>query len=128
VLRVRVPSLDGLCPRQLHVSDILDACLDVLPADAFAILCVASDDIYDQGDDDVDENLFTCGRAYGGSRIACVSSARYRPGLDASTGVLARLPKGVGVPAHPGNAPAWPHGSRHPHAAAIAAAAALPLL
>lgn len=124
--RVRSPSLDGLFARQLHVSDILDACVDTLPADGFSILCVSNEDIFDQDDDDEEDNLFTCGRAYGGSRIACVSAARYRPTLDVTSGVLARLPKGVGGPIHAGSAPAWPHGSRHPHAGAVAAAAALP--
>lgn len=125
-VRTRTPSLDGFFTRQLHVSDVLDACADTLPADAFAILCVTPEDIFDQDDDDEEDNLFTCGRAYGGSRIACVSAARYRPSLDTHSGVLARLPKGVGASPHAGGAPAWPHGSRHPHAGAVAAAAALP--
>jgi archaemetzincin len=61
-LRVRSPSPDGFFPRQLHLSDVLDACLDTLPSDAFSILCVTPEDLYEQEEDDDDENLFTCGR------------------------------------------------------------------
>ncbi len=39
-------------------------------------------DIYEDEDD-----YFACGRAYGGSRIAVVSMARYHPGLDEKQGL-----------------------------------------
>jgi archaemetzincin len=42
-------------------------------------LLLVEHDIYESEDDD-----FCCGRAYGGSRVAVVQSARYNPLLDAS--------------------------------------------
>ena len=70
------PSLDGAFPVQLNLNDLLDGVLAVLPADAYAAIMLVHQDMYEDDDDD-----FCCGRAYGGSRIAVVSSARYRPGL-----------------------------------------------
>ncbi|KDO21968.1 hypothetical protein SPRG_12834 [Saprolegnia parasitica CBS 223.65] len=71
---------DGIFPHQLHLDDLLDALLDdVVPDDAYAVLWLVEHDLY-EGPDDV----FTCGRAYGGSRVALVSSARYDPRLDST--------------------------------------------
>ncbi|KAJ8606792.1 hypothetical protein MRB53_040718 [Persea americana] len=69
---------DGLFSRQLHLNDLLDAAEAILPIDAYAILLLVDHDLYEDDDDD-----FCCGRAYGASRIAVVSSARYTPLLDA---------------------------------------------
>ncbi|KAL9622522.1 MAG: hypothetical protein Q9160_003198 [Pyrenula sp. 1 TL-2023] len=69
-------------PMQLHLSDLLDTLPPLLPADAYSILLLTHHDIYESPSDD-----FVCGRAYGGSRIAVVSSARYRPDLDQAHGV-----------------------------------------
>jgi archaemetzincin len=62
---------------QLNLNDLLDAAIAILPDDAYALLMLVKHDIYEDDDDD-----FACGRAYGGSRIAVVSSARYNPRLD----------------------------------------------
>jgi archaemetzincin len=61
---------------QLNLNDLIDAAISLLPADAYALLMLVDHDIY-EGDEE-----FTCGRAYGGSRVAVVSSARYNPALD----------------------------------------------
>lgn len=62
---------------QLNLNDLLDAAIEILPDDAYALLMIVEHDIYEDEDDD-----FACGRAYGGSRIAVVSGARYNPILD----------------------------------------------
>jgi archaemetzincin len=78
--RVRArPSPDGKFTRQLQLTDILDALIENLPADAFAVILLLDHDLYEDDEDD-----FCCGRAYGGSRVCVVSSARYRPELDDS--------------------------------------------
>lgn len=78
--RIRVrPSPDGLFPYQLNLSDLLDVTIQLLPDDAYAILLIVHQDLYE---DDLDD--FCCGRAYGGSRVAVVSSARYNPVLHAT--------------------------------------------
>jgi archaemetzincin len=64
---------------QLNLNDLLDAAIEILPDDAYALLMLVKHDIYEDDDDD-----FACGRAYGGSRIAVVSGARYNPSLDAA--------------------------------------------
>lgn len=69
-------------PRQLNLDDLLDATLSILPSDAYAILSLIQHDLYEDADDD-----FACGRAYGASRIAVVSMARYDPGLDGIQGL-----------------------------------------
>ncbi|EIW82624.1 hypothetical protein CONPUDRAFT_135964 [Coniophora puteana RWD-64-598 SS2] len=71
-----------LFPRQLNLNDLLDAALEILPDDAYCILLLMPYDLYE---DDADD--FCCGRAYGASRIAVISSARYNPALDASQDV-----------------------------------------
>lgn len=68
---------DGLLHRQLDLNDILDALLSVVPGDAYAILLVVNHDIYEDEEDD-----FCAGRAFGGSRIAVVSTFRYNPAVD----------------------------------------------
>jgi archaemetzincin len=68
---------DGLFSRQLNLNDLLDACIDNLPSDAYSLMLLVEQDIYENDEDD-----FCCGRAYGGSRIGVVSSARYNPLLD----------------------------------------------
>lgn len=62
---------------QLHLSDLLDLAIDILPTDAYALLMLVNHDLYEDDDDE-----FICGRAYGGSRVAVVSTARYNPVLD----------------------------------------------
>ncbi|KAL1836540.1 hypothetical protein VTJ49DRAFT_5037 [Mycothermus thermophilus] len=66
---------------QLRVGDLLDAVADALPQDAYALLLVMEADMYED-----DEDEFCCGRAYGGSRVAVVSGARYHPVFDAARG------------------------------------------
>jgi archaemetzincin len=77
-VRIRTrPAPDAVFARQLNLDDLLDAAITMLPEDAYALLLVVEQDIYEQDDD-----VFTCGRAYGGSRVAVVSTARYNPLLD----------------------------------------------
>lgn len=77
-VRIRVrASQDGVFHGQLNLNDLLDAAISMLPKDAYALLFLVNHDIYEDENDD-----FACGRAYGGSRVAVVSSARYSPGLD----------------------------------------------
>ncbi|KAI1380077.1 hypothetical protein F4677DRAFT_405777 [Hypoxylon crocopeplum] len=76
--RIRArPSLDGVFKGQLNLNDLLDAAIEMLPDDAYSIILLVNHDMYEDEDDD-----FCCGRAYGGSRVAVVSSARYHPILD----------------------------------------------
>ncbi|KAL3663144.1 hypothetical protein V7S43_011555 [Phytophthora oleae] len=77
-VRIRArPSNDSIFARQLNLEDILDAAMAILPSDAYALLLLVDHDLYEEEDND-----FCCGRAYGGSRVAAVSSARYNPVLD----------------------------------------------
>ncbi|GMF80983.1 hypothetical protein BDV35DRAFT_366350 [Aspergillus flavus] len=69
---------DGIYSRQLNLDDLLDAAISMLPKDAYALLLLTEHDLYED-----DEDTFVCGRAYGGSRVAVVSNARYNPDLDA---------------------------------------------
>ncbi|KAG8986420.1 Archaemetzincin-1 [Tulasnella sp. JGI-2019a] len=80
-IRVRMTK-QGVYTHQLNLNDLLDAAIESLPDDAYAILLLVDHDIYESDDDD-----FACGRAYGGSRVAVVSSARYHPGLDTEQGL-----------------------------------------
>lgn len=72
----------GLFSHQLNLNDLLDAAIEILPEDAYALLMLVEHDIFEDEEDD-----FACGRAYGGSRIAVVSTARYRPDLDEKQGI-----------------------------------------
>jgi archaemetzincin len=65
---------DSVFERQLNLDDLLDACISLLPDDAYSLLLLVNHDMYESEDE-----LFTCGRAYGGSRVAVVSSARDNP-------------------------------------------------
>lgn len=75
-------SLDGLFKMQVNLSDLLDVAIDVLPKDAYTLLIIVDYDLYEDEDDE-----FCCGRAYGRSRVAVVSTARYNPDLDEKQGV-----------------------------------------
>ncbi|RYP75035.1 hypothetical protein DL771_002683 [Monosporascus sp. 5C6A] len=76
--RIRVRSSpDGVFKGQLNLGDILDAAIEMLPGDAYSLLLLIDHDMYEGEDDD-----FCCGRAYGGSRVAVVSSSRYHSILD----------------------------------------------
>ena len=77
-VRIRArPSPDGVFTAQLNLDDLLDAAISMLPNDAYAFLLVVEHDLFEHDDD-----LFICGRAYGGSRVAVISTARYHPILD----------------------------------------------
>lgn len=76
------PCKDDMFPRQLNLDDLLDAAMSILPQDAYALLMLTQQDLYEDDDD-----LFCCGRAYGGSRVSVVSMARYNPSLDTRMGV-----------------------------------------
>ncbi|KAK5747225.1 hypothetical protein LTR17_000360 [Elasticomyces elasticus] len=67
---------------QLNLNDLLDVAISILPEDAYALLILVNHDLYEDEEDD-----FCCGRAYGGSRVAVVSTARYHPGLDSKQDV-----------------------------------------
>lgn len=73
-------SPDGVFNGQLNLEDILDAAIEMLPKDAYSIVLLMDHDLYEDEEDD-----FCCGRAYGGSRVSVVSTARYRPELDDET-------------------------------------------
>ncbi|RYN58551.1 hypothetical protein AA0118_g7272 [Alternaria tenuissima] len=79
-IRVRPPP-DSAFPAQLNLDDILDMTISILPVDAYALVILVDHDIYESEDDD-----FCCGRAYGGSRVAVVQTARYSPVLDKRQG------------------------------------------
>ncbi|TGJ85048.1 hypothetical protein E0Z10_g3724 [Xylaria hypoxylon] len=68
--------------RQVNLNDLLDAAIEVLPDDAHSLVLLMDLDMYEDDDDD-----FCCGRAYGGSRVCVVSSARYHPALDSDEGI-----------------------------------------
>jgi archaemetzincin len=80
-VRTRSPP-DGVFPAQLNLNDILDGAMRILPGDAHAICLLVDHDMWEGDDDD-----FCCGRAYGGSRVCVVQSARYNPSLDAREGI-----------------------------------------
>jgi archaemetzincin len=67
-------SPDELSPMQVNLDDVLDALAENIPADAHSIMMLLDLDMY-EGDGDI----FTAGRAYGGSRIAAVSLFRDQP-------------------------------------------------
>ncbi|KAI1121055.1 hypothetical protein F5Y10DRAFT_272475 [Nemania abortiva] len=68
--------------RQLNLNDLLDTAIEMLPDDAHSIVLLMDLDMYEDDDDD-----FCCGRAYGGSRVCVVSSARYHPALDTESDI-----------------------------------------
>lgn len=77
-IRIRTrASSDGIFPRQLNLDDLLDTAISILPQDAYALLLLMQHDLFEDADDE-----FVCGRAYGGSRVAVISTARYNPSLD----------------------------------------------
>ncbi|KAI4201261.1 MAG: hypothetical protein LQ346_002215 [Caloplaca aetnensis] len=83
VIRIRTRlSPDSIFPSQLKLDDLLDVAISILPSNAYALLLLVSHDLYEDDDD-----VFVCGRAYGGSRVAVVSTARYNPSLDDIHGV-----------------------------------------
>ncbi|KAL7908317.1 hypothetical protein GGI35DRAFT_486392 [Trichoderma velutinum] len=67
-------SPDGVSSMQVNLDDILDALVENIPSDAHSVMMLLDMDMY-EGDDDI----FTAGRAYGGSRIAAVSLFRDHP-------------------------------------------------
>ena len=75
-IRTRIPN-DKIFTRQLNLNDLLDGAMSVLPEDAYALIMLVNHDLFEDEDDE-----FVCGRAYGGSRVAVVSTARYNPILD----------------------------------------------
>ena len=75
-IRTRKPS-DRLFNRQINLDDILDAAITMVPIDAYAVCMLVHHDLWENDEDD-----FTCGRAYGGSRVAVISDARYHAALD----------------------------------------------
>jgi archaemetzincin len=60
----------------------LDTVISILPVDAYALVLLVDHDMYESEEDD-----FCCGRAYGGSRVAVVQTARYNPVLDVHEGI-----------------------------------------
>ncbi|KAJ5970951.1 peptidase M54 [Penicillium vulpinum] len=82
-VRIRSRTLsNGVYGGQVNLDDLLDTAISILPKDAYALLILVDFDLYEDEDDE-----FVCGRAYGGSRVAVVSSARYNPRLDIPQGV-----------------------------------------
>jgi archaemetzincin len=68
---------DSIFSHQLNLNDLIDGMIEALPSDAYALVLLVQHDLYEDDDD-----AFVCGRAYGGSRVALVSFARYNPSLD----------------------------------------------
>ncbi|KAK5989352.1 Archaemetzincin-2-like protein [Cladobotryum mycophilum] len=68
------PSPDGVSAMQVNLDDVLDALMGSIPRDAHSVVILLDQDMY-EGDGDI----FTAGRAYGGSRIAAVSHFRDHP-------------------------------------------------
>ncbi|KAH7027991.1 uncharacterized protein B0I36DRAFT_146072 [Microdochium trichocladiopsis] len=81
-IRARTSPDGEVFPKQLNLEDILDAGIEMLPGDAYALLLLVDHDLYESDEDD-----FCCGRAYGGSRVCVVQTARYHPALDAHAGI-----------------------------------------
>ena len=57
-IRCRRPK-DGVFSAQMNLNDLLDAAISNLPTDAYALLMLVHQDLYESDDDD-----FCCGRAY----------------------------------------------------------------
>lgn len=68
---------DSAFSHQLNLNDLIDGIIEALPRDAYALVMLLQHDLYED-----EEDAFVCGRAYGGSRVAVVSMARYNPALD----------------------------------------------
>ncbi|TKA61938.1 hypothetical protein B0A55_10820 [Friedmanniomyces simplex] len=68
-IHIRVRKYESF-PAQLNLNNLLDVAISILPDDAYALLMIVNHDLYEDEDDD-----FCCGRAYGGSRVAVVSTA-----------------------------------------------------
>ncbi|KAF2628229.1 hypothetical protein BU25DRAFT_467612 [Macroventuria anomochaeta] len=66
---------------QLNLNDILDDAIRAIPDDAYALCLLVDHDMWEEDDD------FCCDRAYGGSRVAVVQTARYNPTLEAKEGI-----------------------------------------
>lgn len=82
-VRIRTrASNDRVFERQLNLDDLLDAAISILLKDAYALVLLVDHDLYESPEDE-----FVCGRAYGGSRVAVISSARYNPLLDSIQGI-----------------------------------------
>ncbi|MCJ1333361.1 Archaemetzincin-1 [Thelotrema lepadinum] len=82
-IRIRVRERrNDIYSTQLNLNDLLDVAIEILPQDAYALLMLVEQDLYEDDDDD-----FACGRAYGGSRIGVVSMARYNPDADEVQGI-----------------------------------------
>ena len=73
-VRLRAPG-DGEFAEQAEVGDLLDALLEEMAPDAYAMVGLTPFDIHEDG-------ATVGGRAYGGSRIAVISVARYHPAFD----------------------------------------------
>jgi archaemetzincin len=73
---------NGDFSHQLNLDDLLDAAIWSLPDDAYALMLLVEHDLYE---DEHDE--FVCGLAYGGLRVAVISTARYHPVLDQGQGI-----------------------------------------
>jgi predicted Zn-dependent protease len=71
---------DNVFQRQLSINDLIDAVIGCLPEDAFCACGITGWDTFE-----TPEDAFICGRAYGGSRAAVVSTARYALGVTPLT-------------------------------------------
>ncbi|KUJ21736.1 uncharacterized protein LY89DRAFT_637639 [Mollisia scopiformis] len=76
------PRPKGDYSHQLNLDDLLVAAIWALPEDAYALMMLVEHDMYEDEEDE-----FVCGRAYGGSRVAVITTARYNPVLDKKQGV-----------------------------------------
>lgn len=81
-IRTRPRPSSAPFPYQLNLDDLLDAAIAFLPGDAYALVLLTAHDMYESEDDE-----FCAGRAYGGSRVAVVQTARYNPVLDGLNGI-----------------------------------------
>jgi archaemetzincin len=82
ITEIRIRKRKDIYPVQLNLNDLLDVAIEILPDDAYALLMLVEQDLYEDDEDD-----FACGRAYGGSRVAVVSAARYNPAADRNQNV-----------------------------------------
>lgn len=67
-------SPDNVSSMQVNLDDVLDAIIVNIPKDAHSVIMLLDQDMYEG-----DEDIFTGGRAYGGSRIGAVSRFRDHP-------------------------------------------------